>query len=47
MGPPFCNVCSKALPSGRPEEKGDLGGVGREPLWRLEPRGLARTGGKD
>lgn len=46
MGHPVGKVCSEGLPSGRPEGRGEMGGVGREAPWRLEGREVARTGGK-
>lgn len=42
LGRPICNVSSEGLASGRPGGRGELGGVGRKPLWRLEGQGLGQ-----
>lgn len=40
LGSPVCNVCCKGLPSGRPEGRGEVGGVRRETPWRLDGQGV-------
>ncbi|XP_074227922.1 potassium channel subfamily K member 4 isoform X3 [Camelus bactrianus] len=47
LGLPICNVCCKGPPSGRPEGRGEPGGVRRGQPWRLEGQGVGQDRRKE